>query len=346
MAGGSEDSGRGQTIGKSMEAVVTDQSPSTQEDSKKKRTSCCTRCAMPEQTRHIYRLIDFAMEVVSFMARYVVGPALICLAISLISFVTYTYFVHLMPLKAEEGWSLARRSSATALGLFLLLNALYNYFKTVTSSSGEPPEYEQALREADEESARYLRKCRRCTKLKPERCHHCSICKKCVLKMDHHCPWINNCVGHGNYRHFCLFMLFVAASCVFSCSMFFSLFHEITFNPRQARRKSTWNGRQCIATSFMISGSIFTALCILGGFHVILVATNQTTIEFQLNIVGWQEARKKGQRFRLPYYISLHDNFQQVFGPNRFFGFLWLMPYLSQSPTGDGMSFPIPTDAD
>ena len=48
--------------------------------------------------------------------------------------------------------------------------------------------------------------CPDCEVIRTPRCRHCTLCHRCVDRFDHHCPWVNNCVGKGNFAYFYLFV--------------------------------------------------------------------------------------------------------------------------------------------
>merc|ERR1712061_507845 len=105
------------------------------------------------------------------------------------------------------------------------------------------------------------------------------------------------------------------------------------------RSRLPFSARQCISLSWIIATCIFFALFLLGGFHVYLLLTNQTTIEFHTNLARKDQARRRGEYYRNPYDLGRSRNFKQVFGPDDFFTFRWALPYLANPPTGDGITF-------
>jgi len=254
-----------------------------------------------------------------------VGPVLSCVATFLILFISYVYLTEIAPMLTQRLGN-AKSQLTTLIGLWILGNLLFNFFRTSYLGPGSPPsrldnETIALLRDdPDLREGESHRFCRTCNTVKPMRAHHCSICKKCVLKMDHHCPWVNTCVGWRNHKHFLLFLFYMwTGSGFFLLASMQNTFDAFMGNPSSGHH----------LLSAVICFSAFLATTIFLFWNIYLLLSNQSTIEFYGNVFD-------NPRRRNPFHLGIRRNIREVFGTDK----IWtlFLPSLS-APAGDGIIF-------
>ncbi|QIX00945.1 hypothetical protein AMS68_006462 [Peltaster fructicola] len=101
---------------------------------------------------------------------------------------------------------------------FIALYSFSTYFYAITmtadpgfipksSSRGQTKKVIQELVEHNAFDEKHF--CTTCLIRKPLRSKHCKRCGRCIAREDHHCPWVDNCVGVNNHKHFVLYLLFL-----------------------------------------------------------------------------------------------------------------------------------------
>lgn len=255
------------------------------------------------------------------------------------------------------------------VGNWILINVLFHYIMGVKIPAGNPPEG-GLIPEA-------VSICKKCIKPKPPRTHHCSICKKCVLKMDHHCPWLNNCVGHYNHRHFFLYMIFTGTGIIFL--MIFGVeiaYHEVFPDYEQesldGHPVKINNNFEIIPVTEMMDHLsneeldeiaqqefklkikeyrrkliIFCALIcvagllILGGlawWHGKLITKGETSIEARINAKEIIKYAAEGKTYQNPYDFGYKENWKIFFGLKERGWSCVLFPSRHR-PRGDGLTW-------
>ncbi|KAL2614108.1 hypothetical protein R1flu_025800 [Riccia fluitans] len=253
-----------------------------------------------------------------------------------------------------EPWLSLSTGSGLLNGIFftgLGAMALFCYVLAVLKDPGRiPSSYMPDLEEAGlalhevKRKGGDLRYCQKCSHYKPPRAHHCRVCKRCVLRMDHHCVWINNCVGHNNYKAFFLFVLYVVAACIHSLVLLgLSAIQDLASDSEL----QTTDGREIPVSSSLTSSALVKILCavvllpllvavtVLLAWHVYLLLHNKTTIEYHEGVRAKWLAEKAGHHYRHPYDLGIVKNIVSLLGPA---ATLWFIP-TATGHMGSGLQF-------
>ncbi|KAG1365797.1 S-acyltransferase [Cocos nucifera] len=233
--------------------------------------------------------------------------------------------------------------TATGLGnaavfTFFTLMAVANYLIAVFRDPGRvPPSFMPDVEDAEnpiheiKRKGGDLRYCQKCSHYKPPRTHHCRVCKSCILRMDHHCVWINNCVGHENYKVFIIFVLYGVIACIYSMVL---LVGNFTRDPQKDQVQSSDSNKITYLIAGIILCPLTLALSILLGWHIYLILQNKTTIEYHEGVRATWLAEKVGNMYRHPYDLGVYENLISVLGPNMF---CWFCPVSNYK--GSGLRF-------
>lgn len=176
-----------------------------------------------------------------------------------------------------------------------------------------------------------LRYCQKCSHYKPPRAHHCRGCKRCVLRMDHHCIWINNCVGHANYKFFFIFVTYAVIACIYSMVL---LVGSLAYDGIHDEDKNGGSFRTVYVVSGLLLVPLTISLCVLLGWHIYLILHNNTTIEYYEGVRALWLQEKGGSIYKHPYDLGPYENLTSVLGPNIL---SWLWP--TASHIGSGLRF-------
>lgn len=277
------------------------------------------------------RVFDVMMKIFR-----IVEPLLSGFACCLITWLMSTYFNAYLPYMKVDVFSYPT-NIITSIGLFFVFNIFWNYLLAISTRAGTPipnEEPELGIGVYKEYATHFdWNYCRRCKCVKPPHSHHCRVCGKCILHMDHHCPWISNCVGLKNYRYFVLFMFWVVLGLSF---LFIHYVWPVWFSdiPRSQLTREMRDLKRTLTLACVISLSAGIPVFCLLSFHIYLICTAQSTIEFYMNSRLRRSAAKRGETWVNPSDLGWKKNFQRIFhAHNRFWWLTWCLPYtVDQQP--------------
>lgn len=153
---------------------------------------------------------------------------------------------------------------------------------------------------------------------------------------DHHCIWINNCVGHRNYKAFFVLVFYATAACLYSSIIMVNCVRHKDWDFKGVLPLKLFY----VASGTMIFGLTLTLGTLLS-WHIYLTVHNMTTIEYYEGKRAAWLARKSGLKYHHPFDVGPYRNISLILGPNML---KWLCP-TAISHIKDGLNFPATRDS-
>uniref|UniRef100_A0A914E9L2 Palmitoyltransferase n=1 Tax=Acrobeloides nanus TaxID=290746 RepID=A0A914E9L2_9BILA len=178
--------------------------------------------------------------------------------------------------------------------------------------------------------------CTKCESFRPPRAHHCRICRRCIRKMDHHCPWVNNCVGEFNQKHFLQFIFYVGILSAYAIGLIITswVYHD---HYGVTGAKGPYGERA--QHTKVIHTICLTIESALFGLFVLAVACDQLQAIFNEETVVESVVRRGAGRIRRRPAKSKYELLREVCGPGHWS--LWVLPCTSLTAERDFVHFPI-----
>ena len=136
-------------------------------------------------------------------------------------------------------------------------------------------------------------------------------------------------------QYFFLFLFYMFVGCIYASLISLRPFMMTFGGGRNALRGGE---RSTVVFTFVLAVSVGIAISILFAWHVYLVLSAQTTIEFYFNRSKANRMWKlHGETWLNQYDLGRRRNFEAVFGKQKYW-FSWLLPSW-RKPDGDGITF-------
>jgi len=173
-----------------------------------------------------------------------------------------------------------------------------------------------------------VERCPHTGKPRPARAHFATLLNANVLKLDHFCFFVNNVIGHRNYKYFWQVLGYLNVGCIYAVWLQFWMDRKT--NPTPSSLLSV------VQIIISVGGFGFTGSLMY--HHLWLLRKNMTSIEYLRNNAYW--CRAEHLKVKVPmthaYDRSLFQNIKEAFGED----FFWLLPTTPTLPS-DGYTWEI-----